>query len=102
MPGTGSSPTEKLQLLYQISLQFSSTINLDDVLGKVLSLTVSTLGASKGSIFVLGSNGRVVRKLLARGDLPLEDSRQVVARVMEVGLAGAADIAPQPIGGGYP
>jgi len=88
MPGTGSSPTEKLQLLYKISLQLSSTLNLDDVLGKVLSLTVSTLGASKGSIFVLGSDGRVVRRLLARGDLPLEDSRQVVARVMEVGLAG--------------
>ncbi len=88
MPGTGSSPTEKLQLLYRISLELSSTLNLDDVLGKVLSLTVSTLGASKGSIFVLGNNGRVVRRLLARGDLPPEDSRQVVARVMDVGLAG--------------
>lgn len=28
MPGTGSSPTEKLQLLYKISLELSSTLNL--------------------------------------------------------------------------
>jgi two-component system phosphate regulon sensor histidine kinase PhoR len=82
-------PNQKLQLLYQISLDLG-TLDLNDVLGKVLSLTVSNLGASKGSIFVLNDEGQVVQQILARADLPAEDTRQVVRTVMDVGLAGWA------------
>jgi two-component system phosphate regulon sensor histidine kinase PhoR len=82
-------PNQKLQLLYQISLDLG-TLDLNDVLGKVLSLTVSNLGASKGSIFVLNDEGQVVQQILARAFLPAEDTRQVVRTVMDVGLAGWA------------
>jgi len=96
MPEESRVLTEQLQLLYQISVQFSSTLNLDAVLGKVLSLTVSTLGASEGSIFFLDDQGQVVRQILARPDLPPEDSRLAIATVMAAGLAGWAYQHRQP------
>ncbi len=88
MSEANRSSTQRLELFYRISLELSSSLNLDDVLGKVLSLTIKMLGASKGSIFLLDNLGRVVRRILARADLPPEDSRQVVAKVMDIGLAG--------------
>ncbi len=88
MPAELGSPAHRLDLLYKLSVELSSTLNLDDVLGKVLSMTVSSLGANKGSIFLLDDQGRVTRKILARADLIPEDSRHVVATVMDTGLAG--------------
>ena len=80
--------TAVLKLLYDVTHEFSSTLDLPGVLGKVLSLTVQALGAERGSLFMLDEHGRVVKHILARKHLPPEVREQVVATVMGKGLAG--------------
>lgn len=75
-------------LLYKITRAFSSSLDLNDVLGKVLGLTVKVFGASVGSIFLLDSRGRISKSILARQDLPPEVREQAVNTVMEKGFGG--------------
>jgi PAS domain S-box-containing protein len=77
-----------VELLYEVSRQFSSTLNLNEMLGRVLSMTVQAVGASVGSIFLLDSSGNVIRSILARGDLPPETKVPVLKTVMKQGFAG--------------
>ncbi len=77
-----------MELLYEITRQFASSLQLDEVLGKVLTLTVKAVNATTGSIFLLDSSGRVVRSILARGDLEPEIKYPVVNTVMNKGFAG--------------
>jgi PAS domain S-box-containing protein len=82
--------TADLRLLYSVIHEFSSTLDLPTVLGQVLSLTVSALGGTRGSVFMLDESGNVVRHILARRHLPLEIQEQLIAVVMARGLAGWA------------
>lgn len=75
-------------LLYEVSRQFASTLELEDVLSKVLSLTVQSVEASRGSIFLLDDAGRITRSLLSRRSLPVEVKNHTLAEVMRDGLAG--------------
>lgn len=75
-------------MLLAISHEFASTLELDEVLAKVLSLTTHTLGASVGSIFLLDAEGRAIRSILARSNLPPEIKSPTVAAVMSKGLVG--------------
>jgi signal transduction histidine kinase len=86
-PATGATLEQK-ELLYEVTRQFASTLELDVVLGKVLGLTVESVEASVGSIFLLDEKGRVVRSILARGNLPPEVRYPTVATVMSQGFAG--------------
>jgi two-component system phosphate regulon sensor histidine kinase PhoR len=87
---TGSGPAEQdwVDVLYEVTRQFASTLELDEVLGKVLDLTVDAVGADGGSIFQLDADGCVVKSILARGSLPARVKRPIVATVMSQGLAG--------------
>lgn len=76
------------ELLYEVTRQFASTLEPDVVLGKVLGLTVASVGASVGSIFLLDQTGRMVRSILARSNLPPEVRYPTVATVMSQGFAG--------------
>jgi len=75
-------------LLYKITRAFTSSLDLDDVLGKVLGLTVKVFGASCGSIFLLDGRGRITKNILARKDLPPEVREQALNAVMERGFGG--------------
>lgn len=79
---------KQIELLYEVTRQFASTLELDNVLGKVLSLTVRSVGAAVGSIFLLNKEGRVIRSILARSNLPPEVKYPTVNRVMSHGFAG--------------
>jgi len=76
------------ELLYTVSQQLNSSLDLDEVLGKVLGLTVEATGAGRGSLFLLDEKGNVVRQILARPNQTPEVSRTTVHRVMTEGLAG--------------
>jgi signal transduction histidine kinase len=75
-------------LLYKITREFSSSLDLDKVLGRVLSFTVQVFGASVGSIFLLDSRGIITKSILARQDLSPEVKEQTVNAVMEKGFGG--------------
>ncbi|NUM48072.1 MAG: GAF domain-containing protein [Anaerolineales bacterium] len=77
-----------VELLYEIIRQFASTLDLDEVLGTVLSMTVQSVGANEGSIFLLDNQGWVKRSILARGNVPPEVKFPVLVTVMSKGFAG--------------
>lgn len=79
---------EKVELLYDISRKLSSSLDLDQVLSDILALTVPSVGADKGSIVVLDESGRACRQILARKGLSPPVAEQMVAQVLDKGLAG--------------
>lgn len=85
---TGSVERDWVHVLYEVTRQFASTLELEEVLGKVLELTVRAVGADAGSIFLLDAGGRVTKSILARGNVPARVGRPIVAAVMRQGLAG--------------
>jgi len=80
--------TEHAEILFEVTRQFASSLELDTVLGSVLSLTVQAVRASEGSIWVLDGDGRVIRSILARANLPPEVKYPTVKKVMSEGFAG--------------
>jgi two-component system NtrC family sensor kinase len=77
-----------VELLYEVIRQFASTLDLDEVLGTVLRMTVQSVGANEGSIFLLDNQGWVKRSILARGNVPPEVKFPVLVTVMSKGFAG--------------
>ncbi|MEE9599937.1 MAG: hypothetical protein V3V66_05695, partial [Anaerolineales bacterium] len=47
------TPKTSLELLYQVSREIATTLDLSNVLERVLSLSLNTIGAISGSIIVL-------------------------------------------------
>lgn len=76
------------ETVYNVSRQLNTSLDLDEVLGKVLRLTVDATGATRGSLFLLDEAGRVTRQILARPDQSPEVSRRNINKVMQEGLAG--------------
>jgi signal transduction histidine kinase len=76
------------ELMHTISRQFNASLDLDEVMGNVLRLTVEATEANRGSLFLLDEQGHVTHSILARPDQPPEMSQQNIARVMAEGLAG--------------
>ena len=85
---SGSTSRDRVHVLYEVTRQFASTLELEAVLGKVLETTVRAVGADAGSIFQLDASGFVTRSILARGDVPARVGRPIVDAVMTDGLAG--------------
>jgi len=79
---------ERLELLYNISRKLGSSLDLDKVLSDILALTISSVGATSGSIIVLDESGQTCRHTLIREELATPVTEQVVARVLDKGLAG--------------
>jgi len=84
----GSTSRDRVHVLYEVTRQFASTLELEAVLGKVLETTVRAVAADAGSIFQLDEAGYVTRSILARGDVPARVGRPIVDAVMSDGLAG--------------
>lgn len=82
------SPSVSAELLYTVARQLNTTLDLDEVMGKVLRLTVEAIGATSGSLFLLDDLGAASRYILARPDQPPAISRRNVDKVMHEGLAG--------------
>lgn len=81
-------PLALAKLVIEITRRFTLSLDLNTVLSDVLSLTVDTLSADTGSIFLFDADQRVTRHILARRNLPAEQSEQVVSAVLDKGLAG--------------
>jgi len=77
-----------MELVFEVSRRFASVLDFNAVLAEVLSLTVDTLGADRGSIFLFDAEERVSRHILARRNLPAAESEQIVSAVLDKGLAG--------------
>jgi two-component system NtrC family sensor kinase len=79
---------ERIELLYDISRKISSSLDLDKVLMDILALTISSVGATSGSMIVLDESGQARRHTLIREGLASPVTEQVVAQILDKGLAG--------------
>ena len=79
---------ERFELLYDISRRLSSSLDLDKVLSDILALTIPRVGATSGSIIVLDESGEARRHTLIKEQLATPVTEEVVAQVLDKGLAG--------------
>jgi two-component system phosphate regulon sensor histidine kinase PhoR len=83
--GYSLTPAEIIQA---VARQLNTSLDLNEVLGKVLRLTVEATGAARGSLFLLDEEGQVTRRILARPNQSPEVLRQNIKLVMTQGLSG--------------
>jgi signal transduction histidine kinase/DNA-binding response OmpR family regulator len=84
------SERNKIEMLYLVGQQLSSTLNVDQLISETLNLMVNLIGATQGSVIIKDSKRHTWRKIMARTPLgqsaELDGSSQVIAE----GLAGLA------------
>jgi PAS domain S-box-containing protein len=79
---------QHLQLLFQVGQELNSSLDIRQVMSRVLELATSHVEAERGSIFLLDRQGEVSHHILVRRDLPSVVATRVVRSVLEKGLAG--------------
>jgi PAS domain S-box-containing protein len=79
--------TRQLEVLFQVA-QLITTLDLDEVLNETLNLTTGVVGATKGSFFLLDSDGKLQRFISARNIADTTKKQAVSHWVLEGGLAG--------------
>ncbi len=77
-----------LELLYHISRELSSALDLCIVLDRVLYLSMQNVGAINGSIIVLDDNGAPVESAMVAGDIIHNNTTQRLRETLEKGLSG--------------
>jgi GGDEF domain-containing protein len=82
-----STPEGVIRVLLEVTTALTSTLDLDDVLGEVLTRTVRLGDAAAGTLILLDGVGRAMRKIAVRCGQPHEVAEEVVSRVLSCGLA---------------
>ena len=77
-----------LQLLFEISRQLTSTLDLRTVLSDVLLLSIENVGAERGSVFVLDDDLHIYDALLVLEGKVHFLAPESVRSVLQKGLAG--------------
>ena len=77
-----------LELLYRISREIATTLDLSTVLERVLSLSLKTIGAISGSIIVLDEKGHPLESAMIVNDQVLTHTNEQLKSTLEEGLAG--------------
>lgn len=77
-----------LELLYNVSRELASHLDLDALLDEILQLTIATIGAESGSILVLDDRGKVVDGALSREGEVRNYTLAQLTDTFEEGLAG--------------
>jgi PAS domain S-box-containing protein len=77
-----------LELMYNISRELASALDLRTVLNRVLFLSMKNVGAGNGSIIVLDEKGQPVESALVIGERVHQQTTQQLRATFERGLAG--------------
>jgi two-component system, NtrC family, sensor histidine kinase KinB len=77
-----------LELLYNISRELTSTLDLHTVLGRVLFLSIKNVGAERGSLVSLNEAGNPVDAAFVFSDQLHSHALQQLQGTLEQGLAG--------------
>jgi len=86
MPGDESRSS--LELLYNVSRELASALDLHTVLQRVLFQSLKYVGGERGSIVVLDDNGIPVDAAIVYGKRVLDHTTQQLRETVERGLAG--------------
>jgi two-component system, NtrC family, sensor histidine kinase KinB len=77
-----------LELLYKVSREFATALDLKAVLTRVLFSAISNVGGERGSIVVMDDNGRAVDSAIVYGNKVRESTTIQLKDTVERGLAG--------------
>jgi two-component system, NtrC family, sensor histidine kinase KinB len=86
--GSEHNPRTSLELLYDISREFAGALDLQEVLERVLLLSMETVGATTGSIIVIDDSGKPMESIIVTGDQVHSGTTQRLWVPLERGLAG--------------
>jgi NtrC-family two-component system sensor histidine kinase KinB len=87
-PQAGETVRASLELLYHISRELTTALELRTVLKRVLHLSMEAVGATNGSIIVLDDLGKPVDSAIIIGDLIHDSTNQQLHETLDNGLAG--------------
>lgn len=87
-PKNNKTTRASLELLYHISRELTTDLELDTVLSRVLRLSMEAVGATNGSIIVLDDHGKPVDSAIVIGELIHERTTKQLSETLENGLAG--------------
>ena len=82
------SQKESLELLYRISHEVATTLDLATVLERVLSLSLNTIGANTGTIIVLDEAGNPLESAMILKDQVITHTNEQLMATLKEGLAG--------------
>ena len=77
-----------LELLYHVSRELATALDLRTVLQRVLSAAMQNVGGERGSIVVLDDDGKAMDSTIVFGQRFREDTTQQLRDTVEHGLAG--------------
>ena len=81
-------PKTSLELLYRVSREIATTLDLSIVLERVLSLALDTIGAISGSIIVLDEQENPVESAIIVQDQVIYHNTEQLPSTLDDGLAG--------------
>ncbi len=84
----GDELRSSLELLYNVSRELASALDLRTVLERVLFQSLKYVGGERGSIVVLDDNGKPVEAAIVYGKRILDHTTQQLRETVERGLAG--------------
>lgn len=77
-----------LELLLNVSRELAASLDLRTVIGRVLSLSTSNIGAERGTLIVLDETGRPMEAALTIHDKVLHPQVDEIQAILKDGLAG--------------
>jgi PAS domain S-box-containing protein len=83
-----TTPRASLELLYRISREIATTLDLAVVLERVLSLSMKTIGASSGSIIILDEKENPLESAIIIQDQVIYHTNEQLRETLDHGLAG--------------
>lgn len=89
--------TSSLELLYQVSRELASALDLRTVLQRILFQSLKLVGGERASIVVMDHNGRAVDAAIVFGRNIHENTTQNLRETLERGLAGWVTRNRQPV-----
>jgi NtrC-family two-component system sensor histidine kinase KinB len=86
--GESTIARTSLELLYNISRELTAALDLSTVLQRVITLSMSNVGAVNGSIIVMDSSGEPIEGIICVGSKMIENATQQLSETLHNGLAG--------------
>lgn len=77
-----------LKLLHDVSQATLTNLNIDEIITNIITYTQKAVGATKGTIIVIGPDGDVQHKILVRAATGIRISAGVTKRIIQDGFAG--------------
>ncbi len=77
-----------VELLYKVSREFATALDLKTVLTRVLFAAINNVGGERGSVVVLDDNGEAVESAIVYGNQLRENTTRQLRETVEHGLAG--------------